>query len=154
MMLILAYAVSGWMINREYHTEYFLLIAVAAAMHRLSLAEERGGKLLMESNSPVEPHESPNFLYPPASNWLPAHAPLSLSRPHVGVVTSFPGTTGLSWSTKNKIAPVEDATEINDSTQLAGEPPFWNRVGIWDAAATGLLTWVVTYIWEYILKNL
>ena len=38
-ILVVAYAVSNWMINREYHTEYFLLIAAAAAMHRLCLAE-------------------------------------------------------------------------------------------------------------------
>ncbi|MEN3940353.1 O-antigen ligase family protein [Prosthecobacter sp. SYSU 5D2] len=40
MILIIAYMVSGWMINREYHTEYFLLIAAAAALHRLTLAQE------------------------------------------------------------------------------------------------------------------
>ncbi len=39
LLLIVAYTVSNWMINREYHTEYFLLIAIAAAVHRLCLAE-------------------------------------------------------------------------------------------------------------------
>jgi O-antigen ligase len=39
MILIIAYATSSWMINREYHTEYFLIIAVAAAIHRLCQAE-------------------------------------------------------------------------------------------------------------------
>lgn len=39
LVLLSAYAVSSWMINRQYHTEYFLLIAVAAAMHRLCQAE-------------------------------------------------------------------------------------------------------------------
>ncbi len=38
-LIVLAYAVSNWMINREYHTEYFLMIAVAAAIHRLCHAE-------------------------------------------------------------------------------------------------------------------
>lgn len=44
LVLLLGYSVSNWMINREYHSEYFLMIAVAAAIHRLSLAEgaERG----------------------------------------------------------------------------------------------------------------
>ena len=40
LLLIIAYLISSWMINREYHTEYFLLVAVAAAIHRLNLAEE------------------------------------------------------------------------------------------------------------------
>lgn len=39
MIMVIAYAVSSWMINREYHTEYFLIIAVAAAIHRLCQAE-------------------------------------------------------------------------------------------------------------------
>lgn len=39
LVLLLGYSVSNWMINREYHSEYFLMIAVAAAIHRLSLAE-------------------------------------------------------------------------------------------------------------------
>lgn len=40
MILLSAFMISGWMINREYHTEYFLMLAAAAAMHRLNLAEE------------------------------------------------------------------------------------------------------------------
>ena len=39
MILVIAYAISSWMINREYHTEYFLIIAIAAAIHRLCQAE-------------------------------------------------------------------------------------------------------------------
>lgn len=39
MMLVAGYALSSWMINREYHTEYFLLVAAAAALHRLVWAQ-------------------------------------------------------------------------------------------------------------------
>ncbi|QTN31996.1 O-antigen ligase family protein [Akkermansiaceae bacterium] len=39
-VLLLATAVSGWMINRQYHAEYFLLIAAVAALHRLRKGEE------------------------------------------------------------------------------------------------------------------
>jgi O-antigen ligase len=39
LILVLAYVVSNWMINREYHTEYFLMIAVAGALHRLCLTD-------------------------------------------------------------------------------------------------------------------
>ena len=35
LLLLVANLISGWMINRQYHTEYFLLIGTAAAMHRL-----------------------------------------------------------------------------------------------------------------------
>ncbi len=40
LLLVLAYVASNWMINREYHTEYYLLIAVASAVHRLRRAQE------------------------------------------------------------------------------------------------------------------
>lgn len=40
LIMLLAYAFSSWMINREYHTEYFLLIAIAASIHRLCKAED------------------------------------------------------------------------------------------------------------------
>ena len=39
LILMIAYTVSSWMINREYHTEYFLMIAVAGALHRLCLTD-------------------------------------------------------------------------------------------------------------------
>ena len=40
LLMIAGYALSGWMINRQYHTEYFLLIAAAAAAHRLKKGAE------------------------------------------------------------------------------------------------------------------
>lgn len=39
MIIVIAYAASSWMINREYHTEYFLMIGIAAAIHRHCLAQ-------------------------------------------------------------------------------------------------------------------
>ena len=38
-LLLATYAVSGWMIDRSYHTEYFLLAACCAAIHRLQLKQ-------------------------------------------------------------------------------------------------------------------
>ena len=39
-ILLLSNVISGWMINHQYHTEYFLLVAAAAALHRLGKGEE------------------------------------------------------------------------------------------------------------------
>jgi hypothetical protein len=55
LILLSAYAVSSWMINRQYHTEYFLLIAVAASIHRLCQAEDALAK--EESAEPVPSEE-------------------------------------------------------------------------------------------------
>ena len=40
MVLLAGNVLSGWMINREYATEYFLLAAVSASIHRLVKGEE------------------------------------------------------------------------------------------------------------------
>lgn len=39
-VLLLSTLISGWMINRQYHTEYFLLLAATAALHRMGKAKE------------------------------------------------------------------------------------------------------------------
>ncbi len=54
LVFVIANLISGWMINRQYHTEYFLLIAAAAAMHRLAKAEEQTteASVSAEENSP------------------------------------------------------------------------------------------------------
>lgn len=39
-LFLLANLISGWMINRQYHTEYFLIIAASAAIHRLRKARD------------------------------------------------------------------------------------------------------------------
>lgn len=39
LILVSSYIVSSWMINREYHSEFFLIIAVAAAIHRHHVSE-------------------------------------------------------------------------------------------------------------------
>ncbi|MCB1208584.1 MAG: O-antigen ligase family protein [Verrucomicrobiales bacterium] len=49
LLLLIANLISGWMINRQYHTEYFLLIGTAAAMHRLY--KVRQDQLLQEAEA-------------------------------------------------------------------------------------------------------
>jgi O-antigen ligase len=41
LLMLTAYLISGWMINREYHTEYYLLVAMAAALQRLNVARSQ-----------------------------------------------------------------------------------------------------------------
>lgn len=59
MILVIAYSVSSWMINREYHTEYFLIIAVAAAIHRLCEAEKDS---FSEDATELETNSMPELL--------------------------------------------------------------------------------------------
>ncbi len=53
-ILIAGNIISNWMINREYHTEYFLIIAATAALHRLRKGQELKEKREAES-TPTEP---------------------------------------------------------------------------------------------------
>lgn len=60
MLLLIAYCMSGWMINRQYHNEYFLVIAVAAAIHRLNLAEfKRAQDLLLQAGAETSSSTNP-----------------------------------------------------------------------------------------------
>ena len=51
-VLLLGTVASGWMINRQYHAEYFLLIALAGAMHRLRKGEELGLESVPDDSTP------------------------------------------------------------------------------------------------------
>lgn len=54
MILLISYCISGWMINRQYHHEYFLIIAVTAAIHRLNLAEQKRAALALQAEEASE----------------------------------------------------------------------------------------------------
>ena len=122
-VLLAGYAASGWMINREYHTEYFLLIAVAAACHRLCLADS--GK------SPDDSHE------------FETTAP--------NVVSNL--TLGLRKSGNESVLPQLPQVDTPRETPEASVT-IWARLGVIDLAATTGLTWIIFWIWDYILKNL
>lgn len=60
LLLVVAYLASGWMINRQYHTEYFLIIGVAAAIQRLVVARTlaQPGSLKTESGNEMEAEQA------------------------------------------------------------------------------------------------
>lgn len=160
MVLIIAYAVSSWMINREYHTEYFLLIAVAAAMHRLHKAEEQ---IVQRSETAglASAGCSDNQAIGPA----PSAGSADILSP--GVLTPADQLDSLLRAVESDKK--TDAARVTDYKALSAyaEMPVkkidavavqgkqtWNRIDILDLAAGAALTWLVIYIWEYILKNL
>jgi hypothetical protein len=159
MLLILAYAASGWMINREYHTEYFLLIAAAAAMHRLCFAE--GLKETPEELVGGFDHEESGLKHPQPVQRAPVWA--ADRRLATALAANSLGNTAMPESAaplphQSAVALQAPATwpMVAGEDEVAEPRPkaFWNRVGMLDVAAAALLTWAVIYIWEYILKNL
>jgi hypothetical protein len=56
-LLLVGYLVSGWMINKQYHTEYFLIVALVAAIHRLAVMQSLSPTThLGQSASPPPPY--------------------------------------------------------------------------------------------------
>ncbi|MBE7497037.1 MAG: O-antigen ligase family protein [Verrucomicrobiaceae bacterium] len=157
MVLIIAYATSGWMINREYHTEYFLLIAAAAAMHRLCLSEQQS--LAFEpGGDPIEGEDT-------VRSWSAAgNSQTAMAWP--ALVPVAPGFSEVPFRAAS--APLQSPVTAVMAT--AGAPVLeslaglaegesarrfrWNRLNWPDLGAAVILTWAVIYVWEYILKNL
>jgi hypothetical protein len=64
LLMLTAYMISGWMINREYHTEYYLLVAIAAAMHRLNASRAQ----IKIEDSPVD-QQTLRLPWAPLPSW-------------------------------------------------------------------------------------
>jgi len=67
LLMLSAYMISGWMINREYHTEYYLLVAMAGAMHRLNVARSLNNSSDSTPDSTSETQSLPLPWLPPPS---------------------------------------------------------------------------------------
>lgn len=148
LVLIVAFAVSCWMINREYHTEYFLLVAVAAAMHRLHLAgqsqsvlqgSEAISNLRLDSNMTEFALPSPLLVQPCLMMTTGSQVTADSQQKKWAIFGPNTSRSGTSDHSAGK----EDVT-----------PKMWNHLNWQDYAMGACLTWAIIYIWEYTLKNL
>lgn len=130
LIFLVANLISGWMINRQYHTEYFLLIAASAALHRLRKGEEAAEA---EAEAEAEPSRSSAIS---DSNAGPA-------------ISRLPGQWRSAWS--NREAPAFTQVKAGPSTRLR---PLWNRFGFLDFGLSAGITWLTFWTWDYVLKNL
>ena len=129
-VLLLATAVSGWMINRQYHTEYFLVIAATAALHRLRMSREGA-----PSNAVAAPDESTDLLAEDSDD-------------------RNPGATPVSPETERGQEEMTPIFSTGTETKVSPPKPFWNRFGLVDLAACSGLTYAVFWCWDYIITNL
>lgn len=128
LLLISGYMISGWMINREYHTEYYLIVAMAAALHRLNVARNTQPR---ERPGAISQEQEPNAPSP-----RPAIAGLQWARE-----TDDPGL----WLESVPEAPAADGAPTRR---------VWNRINWLDISVAVAMTWAVIEIWNYVLKNL
>jgi len=126
-VLLLATAVSGWMINRQYHTEYFLVIAATAALHRLRMSREGAVDAL-----PAARQEEDKYLVDPEDE-EPTIEPDKEPEPET-------------------LAPIFSTSE-KDPESLPPKP-FWNRLGVIDLAVCAGLTFAIFWVWDYIIQNI
>jgi hypothetical protein len=123
-VLLLSTAASGWMINRQYHTEYFLIIAATAALHRLQVSRETLAEPVVDPPQAALPGAT-------ASD-LSAETPDTASRTEEAAPL---------FSTRE---------ERTDKPPIR----FWNRLGIIDLAVCACLTFAIYWIWDYIILNI
>jgi len=163
MILIVANITSGWMINREYHTEYFLLIALAAAIHRLHVANDANDELLKKLDGGHDDQTSevlaPQIIAQGIS-FSSGQALLAPMKMLSDVRSYSASTTGRRTLLRDHLSSTGGATTVTPvftvekSNDVSEPKKTWNRIGFLDLAAAGMLTWATIYIWEYVLKNL
>lgn len=125
-ILVMGYVLSGWLINRQYHTEYFLLIAAVGALHRLRKAEE-----LQESTSNVE-------------------GAVTRSRknsPWQRVKKAWERRPPAPWK-------LEERAVFAPDLERQQSKPFWNRFGFADIAVCIGLTWLTFRTWDYLMSSI
>lgn len=130
LVFLAAYLLSGWLINRQYHTEYFLLAAASAALHRLKKGDERVAAEAAEKAR--EGALGPD----PERRRVEEPVPARLRR----VWESRPAPP---WKRGDAPAFAPGGT--------LGRKPFWNRFGLVDLGACLFMTWLTFRLWDHFM---
>lgn len=92
LLILIGYLASGWMINREYHTEFYLVAALGAAFHRLTTAAAMRAASRPASATEEKPEENP------APPWaLPSYDKVDWINPVTGPPVTRKLWTRFDW---------------------------------------------------------
>jgi len=116
-------AFSGWMIDRAYHLEFFLLAGAISVYHRL-LAQQSEQEILSSTPSDAPPEDGA------IAEPILAAAPLTAFGPGLAPHIVLPEA-----QTKDRVR------------------PFWNRLGLPEIAAAAAFTYTTVFVWERILSS-
>lgn len=139
--LLIGFAISNWMIDRAYHTEFFLFMAGISAFHRLHVLH----RLEMEvagAGEVTETERTPAFQ--PDWNWAGRPA-LAMAGP--------PSFAGEVMHKSSPAAPLV-SEGAGPRVRVAGPPRSAYKPSLLDFLVAAAGAWVVFYLWDYILKNL
>lgn len=144
-VLLLAYCVSGWMVDFAYRAHFFMFMAAIAAFHRL---------LYLPAEETVEA-EKPD--QEPLLEWRPAvlapvpaegeAARASAEQASVAVATPQQPQVALPW-----LREPQPGREIASEQPPEKEP--WMRFGFLDLVATIAFLYVIERIWSYAIVNI
>lgn len=134
LILLAANVVSGWMINRQYHTEYFLLIAATAVFHRLRYAEQGKDEQEVVTITTKDEDSDPRDVL----------AVEDLRVSHLSIDCEQ-NKESLSDGEKQSMVNVEG---------VESPAKIWNKLSWVDVLAGVVITWLTFYVWDYIMNNI
>jgi hypothetical protein len=153
-VLVLSYAVSGWMVDFAYRPTFFMFTAAIAAFHRhLYKLVEESDAVEGADTQPYAPAWRTRLLPAPAG--VPAELAVPTSAPAAVVPAPRAGVllkpNPLRWQSGRAGPEAADPSE-----EEAAAPPtsFWRRIGIIDVIIT--LAWLkaTEFLWIYAVQNI
>lgn len=152
--LLVSFACSAWILDRAYHSDYFILAGAIAAFHRLmtKTAEEQQEEAANEAAN-ARPQDQP---LPAASGaaalpWMPAMAPAGMTAGqlaanqlspvvHTAMHLPHPGVTA-------------SGVDSSEETPADGPPLKWTQLQLVDFGAMALALVVVIFLWERLMTD-
>lgn len=151
-ILLISTSVSGWMINRQYHTEHFLMLGAAAALHRL----RKGDELALSSATNSSSSESELLEEKPSEEDVDSRAQNEMdeARTRAETFNLEPARKSINSDAYPGNPDLLPTANHEDEDDKLYKKPLWNRFGIFDIAVCVGLTWLTFWVWDYILKNI
>ncbi len=143
-VLVLAYIVSGWMLDFGYRATFFIFTAAVSAFHRLLYKLGQQSEDSAQTNALPMPAWRARLLTAPAPAGIPAEVVMQI----VPEPAQPAAPDAAPWKTRHK--EIEAQSEDTDGTLPA---QFWNRIGLLDFVVVFAWLKVTEYVWTYIIAN-
>jgi len=165
--MVVAYAVSSWMVDFCYRPTFFLLIATISAFHRNLIRKTEEPEEIIEDKTlvpsrpwlrripPVSLSGIPGLSSPAPAGVaaLPVASPAPTALAHVRTppVPLQPAVPRFANSSGGKVRSVTARPTIEE---VLRKRFIWTRLGIWDFVIIGILTFLAILYWQYLIKTM
>lgn len=163
-ILLLAYLLSGWLIDRSYHMEYFLLAGVIAGFHRRLGVEAaviapdaddiNDERYVFEDDDDSEYEVESNEVEPPEELVPPSDDSQPFSGPDLSFEPATSGNSRQPWDTGFSALEQVDTSAVAEEAieEALVQRGYWRRFGIIDVLLVLLFSKIVFEVWDYLLK--